>query len=95
MSNETYWLNVDRPTRTARVHIEGCQYVNEKLYSLTYRPDGQPKRSADGGWLEFASLPALVQHASTLRKLTMAGCRRCFPRQADDMPGRGWEPRVP
>jgi hypothetical protein len=82
VTREIYWLNVDRPTRTARVHIEGCQYVNEMLYSMTYRAEGLPKRSEDGAWLEFESLPALVEHALTLRRYTMTGCRRCFKRDA-------------
>ena len=48
-----YWLNVDFPTRTCVVHVDGCRYV--RGMRETFRK-GVGRLKVDGGWLKFDSL---------------------------------------
>lgn len=47
-----YWMNVDKPTKTCVLHIEGCLYEKQKK-ETKWKGVGSLKR--DGGWLRFNS----------------------------------------
>jgi len=49
----TYWVNVDKPTKTCTIHTDGiCEFERGK-YETPYKGIGKLKR--DGGWLHFSS----------------------------------------
>ena len=49
----TFWVNVDKPTKSCVVHREGCRYEQDKSETPL---KGINELKRDGGWLFFASL---------------------------------------
>lgn len=73
-----YWLNVDFPTNSAKLHQEGaCQYVTGR-YATARKDIGELK--VDGGWLGFESEAQAKQYVGTHlgRRADFSKCWWCF-----------------
>ena len=75
---EKYWMNVDKPTKTCVLHIEGCLYEKQKK-ETKWKGVGSLKR--DGGWLRFNSPQEAGKFfAETWKKRGFTyqkGCSKC------------------
>ena len=80
------WINIDRPTKVARVHRPGgCVYERNKA-ETPHKGVGSLKR--DGGWLEFPSMTCAKEHCDRtlaeparrrgLKKWQWKRCSKCF-----------------
>ena len=78
----SYWMNIDRPTHTCRLHAHGCIYELAK-HGTANKGVAQLKRH--GGWLGFASVAdaqAYFTRELLPKGLLLHGCSRCLPEEA-------------
>ena len=61
-----YWVNVDIPTRSCKLHVESCEHV-AKARPSGFKGVGQLLR--DGGWYEFAGREEVAAYCTDLASI--------------------------
>lgn len=72
----TYWLNVDNPTKIARLHRKGCRHELAKR-ETSFKGINQLKK--DGGWLHFERRAQAGADVRTHHKgFQLRDCKDCL-----------------
>jgi len=76
-----YWLNVDKPTRFAKLHRETCVFC--KPLHQTFK--GVNRLSYNGGWFEFNSKEeAYAFYLANLSQIMWRPCKKCMTKNESE-----------
>lgn len=72
----SYWVNIDKPRKFYRLHLESCPFCTSS--ETPYKGVNEMKR--DGGWFQFESkAEARKNYTENYSDLNWEPCKFCNP----------------